>query len=400
MTRTGLLALVLTACALLAQDQPPQQPPAVDPYHDFRAQPLEYVGPTSDASGTAGLTEVAIGWFGPSDPDHPLYGDLWAAATLAVTEVNAAGGLHGLPVRLLPRWSETPWGTGVGQVARMVHEDRARAILGSVDGPGTHLAEQVVVKARLALVSPVSTDESVNLAGVPWTFSVAPGDHLWAPLLVQCLLDTIGDGSFVLLAATDHDSRLAAREVLEELADRDRGPTLRIDMKPGEIDLSPWLGRLEEATLKAALVIASAQDSAAMVRSLRESNFAGHLFGGPQLGRRAFLDAVGGAAEGATYPLLFDHDAGGEASEAFVRRFQRHTGTRPDWASAHTYDATRLLLESIHAAGLNRAAIRQALAERSPWQGVTGIIEWDATGQNRRPVTRLATIRGGEIAPD
>jgi len=329
-----------------------------------------------------------------------LHGDPWTAATLAVEEANETGGLHGLPIRLVPHWSENPWGTGVGQVARMVHEDQIWAILGSVDGPGTHLAEQIVVKALLPLVSPVSTDESVNLAGVPWMFSLAPGDHLWAPLLARGLLEAIGDGSFALLAATDHDSRLAARELMEELALLDRGPALRIDLPPGESALAPSLQRLGDASPTATMVIAGSTESALLVRALRQSGFAGPIFGGPQVGRRAFLDSAGAAAEGVALPLLFDPTSGRPETELFLQRFQERTGARPDWAAAHTYDATRLLLESIRQAGLNRAAIRQALAQLTPWQGVTGIVDWDPTGQNRRPVRRLATIRGGIIVPD
>ncbi len=391
--------LVLLARALLGQAPPPQGRPDDDPYHDFRLQLLEYLGPAGEGPDPASLTEVPIGWFGPSDPAHPLYGDLWTATSLAVEEVNDAGGLHGLPVRLIPRWSENPWGTGVGQIARMVHEDQVLAILGSVDGPGTHLAEQVVVKARLPLVSPVSTDESVNLAGVPWMFSVAPGDHLWAPLVASGMLEMIGDGNFALLATTDHDSRLAAKELVGALAALERGPALRIDLQPGTTDLSTSLGRIGDDYPAAALVIASAADSATLIRALRRRGFAGPIFGGPQLGRRLFMASAGAAAEGVTLPLLFDSTDQASEAAKFTQRFQARTGFPPDWAAAHTYDATRLLLESIRRAGLSRAAIRQALVELSPWHGVVGLIEWDPTGQSLRPVTRLAMIRQGNIVP-
>jgi ABC-type branched-subunit amino acid transport system substrate-binding protein len=279
----------------------------------------------------------------------------------------------------------------------MVHEDRVLAILGSVDGPGTHLAEQVVVKARLPLVSPVSTDESVNLAGVPWMFSVAPGDHLWAPLLARGMLERIGDGDFALLSTTDHDSRLAARELMQELAALDRGPVLRIDFQPGAKDPTSELQRFGALSLAAALVIAPADDGSTLVRALRDLDFAGAIFGGPQVGRRLFLATAGGAGEGMIFPLLYEsNDA---AAEDFIQRFRERAGFDPDWAAAHTYDATRLLLEAIGQAELNRAAIRQTLVKLSPWLGVTGTIEWDPTGQSRRPVTRLATIRDGKVVP-
>lgn len=393
------MSLFLAGSFLRGQHTAAQQPTGDNPYHDFRQQPLEYVGPAAEGADPANLKEIAIGWFGPSDPDHPLHGDLWSAAVLAVEETNAAGGLHGLPVRLVPRWSDNPWGTGVGQVARMVHEDQVLAILGGVDGPGTHLAEQVVAKARLSLVSPVSTDESVNLAGVPWMFSVAPGDHLWAPLIARGLLEAMGEGTFVLLATTDHDSRLAAREVVDAMAALERGPALRIDLQPGATDVTSSVDRFGEGFPSAALVIASAPDSATLIRALRQRGFDGPIFGGPQLGRRLFMASAGAAAEGVTLPLFFDsRDRASEAAK-FTQRFQTQSGFRPDWAAAHTYDATRLLLESIRRAGLNRTAIRQALMELSPWHGVVGLIEWDPTGQSLRPVTRLARIRHGDLVP-
>lgn len=393
----GILVLVLLAHPLHGQAPSSQGPQDDEPYHDFRLQPLEYLGPADEGPDPASLTEVPIGWFGPSDPAHPLHGDLWTAASQAVEEVNEVGGLHGLPVRLIPRWSDNPWGTGVGQIARMVHEDQVLAILGSVDGPGTHLAEQVVVKARLPLVSPVSTDESVNLAGVPWMFSVAPGDHIWAPLLASGILERVGDGDFVLVATTDHDSRMAARELLDELEALDRGPVLRIDLRPGVAEPTPELQRLEDFSPAAALVIASTEDGSTLVRALREQEFTGLIFGGPQIGRRLFLSTAGEAGEGVMLPLLYE--SSGVAGERFRQRFRQRTGSEPDWAAAHTYDATRLLLLAIGQTDLNRATIRQTLVELSPWLGVTGTIEWDPTGQSRRPVTRLATIRDGRVVP-
>ncbi|MCP5117243.1 MAG: ABC transporter substrate-binding protein, partial [bacterium] len=116
--------------------------------------------------------------FGPSDPEHPLGGQMWQAAQLALELENDAGGYRGKPFRLIPAWSKDPWGTGTAELARLVYRHHVRAIVGGIDGSSTHLAEQLVAKARLSLVSPVSTDRTANLANVPWIFSLAPGDHL------------------------------------------------------------------------------------------------------------------------------------------------------------------------------------------------------------------------------
>ena len=366
------------------------------PFHDYRSESLEYLGP-AEKPIAEDLTEVAIGWFGPGDEAHSQHGDLWAAASLAVEQANRGGGWNSLPFRLVATWSENSWGTGVSQLARMVYEEGVWAILGSVDGAATHLAEQVVAKALVPLVSPVATDESVNLAGVPWMFSVVPGDHLWAPVLVADLLAHLGDGDLALVSTTDHDSRAAVDVLLEELSHHDRGPLQRLDIRPQSTDLVVQLERLRFGDVAALLVVSGPENGARLLRAIREQGFAGPVFGSPQLARRACVESAGEAAQGIRVPALSDPDVGSAERQDFETRFRDRTSGDPDWATAHTYDATRILLAAIARAGLSRAAIRETLRELSPWQGVTGTIDWDPTGQNRRPVTAMATIREGRL---
>ena len=39
------------------------------------------------------VNEVLIGYFGPSDPDHPEGGDMWSAASMAIDQANQRGGV-------------------------------------------------------------------------------------------------------------------------------------------------------------------------------------------------------------------------------------------------------------------------------------------------------------------
>jgi ABC-type branched-subunit amino acid transport system substrate-binding protein len=390
-----LAGILLTASALGAQQSPVAAAQERESVTDFRGRELEYPGPGREDEPPEGLTEVRIGWFGPSDPSDPSHGGVWTAARMAVDEANQADGYRGLPFRLLPAWSENPWGTGVSLVARLVYEDRVWAILGSVDGPTTHLAEQIVAKARLALVSPVSTDPSVNLAGVPWMFSVVPGDHLWAPVLVRALEsapEPSASSNFVLLSATDHDSRMAVAEVLASLAARDLGPAFHLQLESGtDPSASRFAEQLEvfdESPPAGTVIIAGAEESTALVSALRQRGWNGPIFGSPAMGRRRFSKLAGDDAA-VRFPSLYGSNRDPRARREFEARFAEITGVAPDWAETHAYDAARLLIAAIRTAGLNRARIRDALADLSPWRGVSGVIEWDAIGQNKRTVREL-----------
>jgi len=391
-----IASLLLLPALWASYDLLRSQDEAVDqPYFEARKQQSEYVGPGREEAEPKDLQEVRIGYFGPSDPAHPEGGDLWLAVSLAIDEANREGGYRGKPFRLIPVWADNPWGTGVNHVVRLAYYDKVWAIIGGLDGPTTHLAEQVVAKARLTLISPVSTDKTVNLANVPWMFSALPGDHLAAPVVGHALLERACEDSYVVLAATDHDSHMFLVELRKFLSRRGFRPRFEFEFKPGASDFSSLSERVLSANVKAVVLVAGPKDSARALKALRGSGFAGQVFGGPWLGRRVFLEAAGEAAEGTMFPLLFQPS---KEFENFEEKFQKRFGPRPDYAAAQAYDSARLLVSAIRKAGLNRARIGDAMRELSPWEGIAGIIRWDSLGQNTRSA-QLATVKAGHVVP-
>jgi ABC-type branched-subunit amino acid transport system substrate-binding protein len=269
------------------------------------------------------------------------------------------------------------------------------AIVGGVDGPTTHLAEQVVAKALLPLLSPVSTDKTTNLTNVPWMFSCLPGDHLLAPALAEAIAAQMGQGSFVLVSSASHDARQFTAELERALARKNLTPRHKHVFQPLTADLGPLAAEVVRSGPQAAAVVGDARQSSRVLAALQGAGFRGEVFGGPWMGRNSFLEQSGKAAEGVIFPLP---DAPGESSRefraAFLKRFQRE----PDYAAASTHDAVQMLVAAVRKGGLNRARIGDALRDLSPWPGVAGTIRWDPSGSNTRPV-RTATIRSGAIVP-
>ena len=360
----GFLFLALCPARILGQTENRQV------HYEAREHRSEYNGPGREAPAPEGLAEVRIGYFGPSDPDHPDGGDMWLAANLALDEANEEGGYQGIPFRLVPGWSANPWGTGVAQLARMVYSDHVWAIIGGIDGATTHLAEQVVAKARLTLINPASTDKTLNLANVAWMFSCLPGEHRLAPVLVQALLDRVEEGPFTLVSSTDHDTRVFTAELEASLARRKAFPDFHLHLKGGEANFSYIVRHVVSSQPKAMIIVAGPRESARLLLSLRQSGCRGSIYGGPSMGRRSFVESVSTSGYGVHFPLRYTPAVSGP----FAARFQERSGRTPDYASVHTYDATWLLIDAIRKAGLNRARIRDAVAEHSPWKGAGGTI--------------------------
>ncbi|MFV1967501.1 MAG: ABC transporter substrate-binding protein [Pirellulaceae bacterium] len=385
----ALWLAVIGPAGLLAQES------ADKPFFNAREQQRSFAGPGRDSAEPEYLTEIRIGYFGPNDPSHSLAGDMWRAARLAIHEANANGGYQKRPFRLVPAWSHDPWGTGIKQLTRLVYADNVWAIVGGIDGPSTHLAEQVVAKARLALVSPVSTDKSVNLAHVPWMFSLAPPDNLQAPMLADEIAQRVGKGRFVVLSADDHDSHCFARELDKALSDRGMSARFHYEFHHGNPDTKSLVHRVAQANAASIILAADVDDSARLVVALRHHAFPGPVFGRPVMAHRRFALQAGLAAEGVVFPMLYQVP---DPLDEFARKFAATYGHAPDYSAPHAYDAVRLVVAAIRTSGLNRAKLRDALVELSPWQGASGTVRWDGLGSNTRHVT-LGTILQGRVIP-
>lgn len=319
------------------------------------------------------LAALKIGYFGPADGAHPAGGTLWQGAWLAF---EAAPELE-----LVAAWDDSPWTGGAAKVVRLAYSERVVALLGGIDGASTHLAEQVVTKALLPLVDPASTDRTVNAAFVPWVFSLMPDDRALMGALAASLASGPDRDSFVLVAATDHDSRRMKAELLAAL-ERYRVRPLRIaDFHAGRAAAA---GELPAA--RAAIILAGPADSAGFVRHARRGI---RIYGGPAMGSRTFLRLAGEAAEGARFANPLGES---ERAAAFRQAFERRFGEPPDAAAYHAFDAAEILIAAVRRAGGDRTAVREALRELSPWAGVSGPIRWDKLGRNDRPAT-VAEIR-------
>ena len=395
-------ALLIAACVAfqLGTGSPPGHA-AEQPFFDARKHQTEYAGPDRDVPEPADFQDVPIGYFGPSDPAHAEGGDMWSAARMAVEEANREGGYRGKPFRLVPGWSDSPWTAGAVHVTRMVYKEQVWAVLGGIDGATTHLAEQVVAKARLPLLSPASTDRSANLANIAWMYSCLPGDHLQAAVLAGAIAERIAKKPLVVVSAADHDARQVVIELERALARRQMVPAFRYVWQPPK-DLGELPDRVARSKAAAVVVAASAADSARLVAALRAAGYRGLIFGGATFGRRRFLDQSQASAEGVLFPLLDDPPADDPLAAAraakFRETFRKRCHCEPDYAAACTYDSVGLLVAAIRKAGLNRARIGDAVKELSGYEGVAGTIRWDTLGSNSRPV-RLGTIQAGRIRP-
>lgn len=338
-----------------------------------------YLGPAK--ADITGATEIRIGFFAPAVPDRPVGYGLWRGAQLALAEQNAAGGVDGLPFRLVPRWDDDPWRGGSREAVRLIYEDEVLAVIGGPDAESTHVIEQVATKARFPMIAPTSGDPSLTLTAVPWIFRLAPGADVQAEAMADAALaGATTCPPMVVVLTGRRESRAGGEELARELRERQCPPYLVLTRTGGAGGDALIAERLAQARPVVVFYWGSAEEFTSLAQSIEF----------PESVERVLLPL--GPREvtlpGRDYRIgrVVETCYGSEPWEAFAERFRERYGAPPDIYAGYGYDALNLIAEGARRAGLNRSRLREALAGRSGTEGVTGRFRWDAGGGNMRRV--------------
>lgn len=364
----------------------PGTSPERTPYWDLSRSDTGFNGPGRDLAAPRGLASVKLGLLGPAK--RPEGERLREGAALAIAEANARGGFQGIPYEAVFRADDGPWGMGAKQVAALACEDSTWGIVGGLDGADAHLAELVAAKLWIPVITPAADDLSIDYANVPWVFRCAPADAHEARLLLGWARER-GHRRILVFAEDDRDGRTGCTRLAA--AAREESLTLQ-----GPRMFRPHLAAeaVDAASVAAAdavVIWAGPEGGWRLLHALREAGFAG-----PVLAPAAFL--AGGPKAG-TDPGEIVVAAPADPSRRDARwrdfrtRYRARAGREPDAVGLLAYDATTLLIAAVERAGLNRARIRDAVAE-SDHDGVAGTFRFDGLGgSGLAPV--LITQRGG-----
>ena len=332
---------------------------------------------------------VHVGLFlAGGDRDGVEAGELRKGAELAAEECGGA-------CPLIAAANAGQWNAGAGELVRLVYSEGLGGVLGPVDSRSAHVAEQVVARAkgRFLLLTPWASDPALTRIKVPWFFRLVPDDRYQAEALVT---EIYGARTVHTLAAvieqSHYDSRVAA-ETFETVIGTRGLPALRKIVLPADAaSLDSLVADVRNAGPEAVIVFAPSAAAARALRRLRAAGVTAPFFGPLQLASPTFLDPAGEAAEGMV--LAAPDEACGPAAGRFRARY----GTPLSAPAAYGYDGAAVLIDALRSTGSGEIeALRRALAATRR-AGLTGRIEFDASGSRLGPAP-LSRVERGHLRP-
>jgi len=340
------------------------------------------------------------------------------ALSLLQNSLNGQGGIAGYNVEFTMLDSASTVEGAVNAVDQLLAGNQLHALVCCTLSSSS---QAIVAPAQTANVPTISLAAAAPIAQPAaqrrWIFQAAQSDSLMIRGIVADMLEH-GVSDVTVMAISDEYGESGVLEL--QLAFSRAG--IRIDKvvrydRDAESFVAPALAAVLDRP-QAVIVWGIAEDSARMVRALRERQFGGDIYLSHGVGAPAFLQLAGAAAEGVRMPmspvlvadqLASSHPVRATAvafSHAYAEAFGEGSVTS---FAAYMYDAVRLIEAAVVHAGTvgdldltdvvaTRGAIRSALEEMPAYVGASGVFDYGGgnhTGLDERAMVMVEVWDGG-----
>jgi ABC-type branched-subunit amino acid transport system substrate-binding protein len=318
-------------------------------------------------------------------------------AQLAVAQANANGGYRGrIPYELIVRNDNGNWRSSGRETVQLAWRDSVWAILGTVDGANSHILIRVALKAEVPVMNTADTDPTFVETNIPWVFRNVTDDRQMSYLLADFAYKKLGLERVAALRAVNRYGRMSIDEFRDASTRLGNPFMVELSYQEGDTVFTAQLERIKSLNADAVITYGNSRESALLLRQMRQMGMDQWFFGSDRMVTQEFLDIVGPNHGKVAAGFPYDPTSKDPRHVQFVADFRAQYGEDPETYAAHGYDGMKMLIEAIAAAGLNRALIRDELAEMTNYVGVTGPQEFDAVFSDRSPAA-LAVLQDGRF---
>jgi ABC-type branched-subunit amino acid transport system substrate-binding protein/phosphoribosylcarboxyaminoimidazole (NCAIR) mutase len=278
----------------------------------------------------------------------------------------------------------------------MAYDEKVWAMLGSISADSTHIALRVSLKTEVPIVNSAATDPTIPETIIPWYLTTIQDDRVQSYTLARRIYTDLGLTRVALLRVNDRYGRFGVLKFKD--AAKRLGHPVSIEQKflPGSTDFRRSLGIIADSDAEAIVIWGDQAPTAAILKQMREVGMKQRVFGSFRTIGDAMLASAGAAAEGMEAVFPFDPSRDDPAWTGFRARFAKRFDRQPEVFASLAFDTMNILLDAICRAGLNRGRIRDALAGRESYKGVTGEMVFDPNSKNTVAMY-LGTVRNGAL---
>ncbi|MEI8088611.1 MAG: ABC transporter substrate-binding protein [Opitutaceae bacterium] len=319
--------------------------------------------------------------------------------TLAIEELNAAGGVLGKKLDLITEDNQTKPGESATAVKKLISRDKVVALIGEVASGRSLEAAPIAQAAKIPMIAPAATNPKVTQTG-NYIFRVCFIDPFQGTVMAKFAQTDLKAKKVAVLSSVSNAYSVGLAKFFKETFTANGGIIVsEKNFSEGDKDFRAQLTAVKAAGADAVFVPSYYTEAALIARQARDLGINVPFFGGDGWVADQLLEIGGEALNGCYYSTHFSPENQDPVVQTFVKKFKARWGANenPDAFAALGYDAAYVLVDAIKRAGSTEGPkLRNALAATQNFAGVTGVTNIDANRDASKPAAIIA-IKNGKL---
>lgn len=358
---------------------------------------LPLVSASCGAEKTPGTEGIKVGFYGAlTGPTATFAQSGRNGVTLAVEEINAAGGvLGGKRIELLVEDDRGEATEAASAVTKLITRDHVVALIGEQASSRTIAAAPIAQSYGVPMISPTSTNVEVTKKG-NFIFRACFTDAYQGAVIASFARKDLEARTAAQLVDVRNDYSVGLAQAFRDSFEKAGGRVVaQQKYSEGDSDFSAQLTALRPLDPDVLVVPGYYTDAGLIARQAKALGLRAILIGGDGWDSPKLIEIGGEAVEGTYFSNHYSVDDPSPAVRQFVAAYRKKYGADPDSIAALSYDAARLLADAIRRAGSTEGKrIRDALADTKDYSGVSGKITMDADRNPIKSAVMLKVERG------
>ena len=319
-------------------------------------------------------------------------------SSLAVDEINAAGGILGKKIELV--FIDTASDPGKARVGiQRALDDKPVVIFGPIYSGSVSATLKMTEEAQ---VPQIIGGEAANLTaqGSKYIFRTSFGQNVSMPKIANYLRDEVKAKSVAIVYVNNDFGKGGRNAITKELESRSIKIAADVSTEAGQADFAADVVKIKGTNADAVFVYTNEEESARFLVEARKQGLDKPLIGETTLLGQKVIDLAKDAANGAKGHVGLTVDAAIPAVQEFGKKFQARFNYKSDHNGMKGYIAPYMVKAAAEKAGkLDAKAIAEALhgltitPDKTP--GILIEASWDDTGEIDR-ISFLAEIKDGK----
>lgn len=319
-------------------------------------------------------------------------------SSMAVDEINAAGGILGKKIQLEFVDTASDPGKARAGIQRAL-DDKPIAIFGPIYSGSVSATLQMTNEAG---VPQIIGGEAANLTaqGSKYIFRTSFGQNVSMPKIANYLRDDVKAKTLAIVYVNNDFGKGGRNAIMKELDSRGIKVAADLSTEAGQADFAADVVKLKAANVDAVFVYTNEEESARFLIEAKKQGLNKPLIGETTLLGQKVIDLAKDAAEGVKGHVGLTVDADIPLVREFAKKFQAKFNYASDHNGMKGYIAPYMIKAAAEKAGkLDPKAIADALRDLTITPDkVPGILiegTWDDTGEIDR-ISFLAEVKGGK----